>query len=277
MKPDSNTFEYSEIYQIEDVFYKIPGQSWPCLEPVAESFALGKRYLYPFCLIFVHNSSGQLKPWFKHTILSRDMVNNVSVQQDFRWTRISFDSIDDSFCYWVFFSQPYFYSWFEGPIESLMSNWYISGCYKYFCEAGRLHIEVLNITYTCFYPQQIIKVALVDNHWLHTGSLVCPDCQDVCSDQFDKEGQRCKPGILPPKNHVYYEEILTCGSNQMNYSALLFLIMSVISKIYLKDLLFLWEESRNTLIFNWSLRKTMNCKFMLQCCNKFILIIANKF
>jgi len=31
-----------------------------------------------------------------------------------------------------------------------------SGCYKYFCEAGRLHIEVLNNTYTCFYPQQVL-------------------------------------------------------------------------------------------------------------------------
>jgi hypothetical protein len=30
-----------------------------------------------------------------------------------------------------------------------------SGCYKYFCDAGRLHIEVLNNTYTCFYPQQV--------------------------------------------------------------------------------------------------------------------------
>ena len=33
-----------------------------------------------------------------------------------------------------------------------------SGCYKYFCEAGRLHIEVLNNTYTCFYPQQVYIV-----------------------------------------------------------------------------------------------------------------------
>jgi hypothetical protein len=32
------------------------------------------------------------------------------------------------------------------------------------------------------------------NGWLHTGSLVCPACQEVCGDQFAKIGQRCKPG-----------------------------------------------------------------------------------
>jgi hypothetical protein len=115
--------------------------------------------------------------------------------------------------------------------EKFQNSFYFSlGCYKYFCEAGRLHIEVLNITYTCFYPQQIINVALMDNNWLHTGSLVCPNCQDVCGVQFSKDGQRCKPGVLPPKNHVYYEEILTCGSTRSTISqtlaTLMFLILS---------------------------------------------------
>lgn len=50
------------------------------------------------------------------------------------------------------------------------------------------------------------------NNWLHTGSLVCPACQDVCGEQFAREGQRCKPGVLPPKNHLYYEESLPCSA-----------------------------------------------------------------
>ena len=55
-----------------------------------------------------------------------------------------------------------------------------SGCYKYVCASGRLHIQVLNHTFTCYYPNQEINISLMDNGWLHTGSLVCPDCQEVC-------------------------------------------------------------------------------------------------
>ena len=55
-----------------------------------------------------------------------------------------------------------------------------SGCYEYKCADGRLHIVVLNHTYTCFYPQQEIPISLLANDWMHTGSLVCPDCSSVC-------------------------------------------------------------------------------------------------
>ena len=48
------------------------------------------------------------------------------------------------------------------------------------CASGRLHIQVLNHTFTCYYPNQEINISLMDNGWLHTGSLVCPDCQEVC-------------------------------------------------------------------------------------------------
>ena len=33
-----------------------------------------------------------------------------------------------------------------------------SGCYNYVCEDNRLHIIVLNSTYTCFYGGQELKV-----------------------------------------------------------------------------------------------------------------------
>ena len=69
----------------------------------------------------------------------------------------------------------------------------------------------MNHTYTCFHPQQRIAVALSANGWLHTGSLVCPDCQDVCGPAFSARGQQCEVGVLPPKDHVYHEDVLTCG------------------------------------------------------------------
>lgn len=56
------------------------------------------------------------------------------------------------------------------------------------------------------------------NGWLHTGSLVCPACQEVCGDQLAKIGQRCKPGVLPPKNHVYYEESLPCSAPPTSFT-----------------------------------------------------------
>ncbi len=86
-----------------------------------------------------------------------------------------------------------------------------SGCYEYKCADGRLHILVLNHTYTCFYPQQEISISLMANGWLHKGSLVCPACADVCAEELAARGETCRTGILPPKNYVYYEDYLACN------------------------------------------------------------------
>jgi len=85
-----------------------------------------------------------------------------------------------------------------------------SGCYNYICEEQRLHMQVLNHTFTCFYPGQEIEVKLVDNDWLHTGSLICPACEDVCAEEFESQGTQCKGGIMPPVAHFYPEHQLTC-------------------------------------------------------------------
>ena len=47
-----------------------------------------------------------------------------------------------------------------------------SGCYRYICTSGRLHIMVLNHTFTCYYPNQEIEISLMDNKWLHTGNVI---------------------------------------------------------------------------------------------------------
>ena len=85
-----------------------------------------------------------------------------------------------------------------------------SGCYNYICEEQRLHMQVLNHTFTCFYPGQEIEVKLVDNDWLHTGSLICPACEDVCAEEFESQGTQCKGGIMPPVAHYYPEHQLAC-------------------------------------------------------------------
>ena len=92
-----------------------------------------------------------------------------------------------------------------------------SGCYKYHCEKGRLHIEVMNYSFTCFYPRQQIQVSLLAHSWLHTGSLVCPPCEEVCATEFKKKGEKCRPGVVPPKMYQYHYDSMTCRAPQGNF------------------------------------------------------------
>ncbi|PBC31857.1 Leishmanolysin peptidase [Apis cerana cerana] len=55
-----------------------------------------------------------------------------------------------------------------------------SGCYRYKCEVGRLHIIVANYTYTCYHAGQEIAIRIIQNDWLHKGALICPPCRDIC-------------------------------------------------------------------------------------------------
>ena len=110
-----------------------------------------------------------------------------------------------------------------------------SGCYKYHCRNGRLHIEVQNQTFTCFYPQQEITISLLANSWLHSGSLVslptssrtitgatsksfqvCPPCEEVCGLDFKRQGYKCKPGVVPPKNYIYHYDSITCAAHGLH-------------------------------------------------------------
>ena len=92
-----------------------------------------------------------------------------------------------------------------------------SGCYKYHCKNGRLHIEVMNYSFTCFYPRQQIQVSLLAHSWLHTGSLVCPPCEEVCGDEFLKKGEKCRKGVVPPKMYQYHYDSMTCGAPRGMY------------------------------------------------------------
>ena len=109
-----------------------------------------------------------------------------------------------------------------------------SGCYKYHCKKGRLHIEVLNHTFTCFYPQQEIPVSLIAHSWLHSGSLVCPPCEEVCQSEFRQNGQKCRLGIAPPRTYVYtYDSISTiCGCTKSDCNSILFVVSILLTLYY---------------------------------------------
>ena len=88
--------------------------------------------------------------------------------------------------------------------------------------------QVLNHTFTCFYPGQEIEVRLVESDWLHSGSLICPPCEELCAEQFALAGSQCKGGIMPPLAHYYPEHSLTCGAAGLAGPLALALVISFI-------------------------------------------------
>jgi len=77
---------------------------------------------------------------------------------------------------------------------TMIKQWtrYGSGCYNYECKGGLLNIIVRDVTFSCHHRNQKIPVELVmeseSGPWLHTGSVVCPACSDICSD-CSREGR----------------------------------------------------------------------------------------
>lgn len=72
---------------------------------------------------------------------------------------------------------------------TMIKQWsrYGSGCYNYKCSRGLLEIEVRGVTYACHLPNQKIPIQLVvdsveEGSWLHTGSVICPPCEEFCQD-----------------------------------------------------------------------------------------------
>ncbi|XP_023338328.1 leishmanolysin-like peptidase, partial [Eurytemora carolleeae] len=99
-----------------------------------------------------------------------------------------------------------------------------SGCYAYSCSEGRLNIKVMNKTFTCFKKNQELTVKLLSESWLHTGSLVCPACQDICNKET------CLPDIEPPRFYQYPRHELTCGA--FNLISSTFLIILALGAIF---------------------------------------------
>lgn len=96
-----------------------------------------------------------------------------------------------------------------------------SGCYKYKCESGRLHIVVGNYTYTCYHASQVLQIRIIKKGWLHKGGVVCPPCRELCKEEFAARGEYCKGGEEPLPPNLYRNDILTCSAVNLTSPAVL--------------------------------------------------------
>ncbi|KPM09199.1 leishmanolysin-like protein [Sarcoptes scabiei] len=90
-----------------------------------------------------------------------------------------------------------------------------SGCYQYQCsEDGFLDLLINNHTFRCLYENQEIKIQLSFNDWLHRGSIICPKCEQICSEckNLDQES------IQKLKNQIIYSrDYLKCSAMSIDY------------------------------------------------------------
>jgi leishmanolysin-like peptidase len=57
-----------------------------------------------------------------------------------------------------------------------------SGCYQYSCsELTGLTVTIHGRRYQCLSTGYRLQVTIATNDWLHSGSIVCPSCTDICS------------------------------------------------------------------------------------------------
>jgi len=92
-----------------------------------------------------------------------------------------------------------------------------SGCYNYTCRDGRIHLQVVNHSFPCYFKGQEIKIQLFASHWLHVGTIICPSCQQLCG-QYLEEDFKCKEDSHDwPKtvlDKTYHKDYLRCGSSE---------------------------------------------------------------
>ncbi|KAJ2942355.1 hypothetical protein O0L34_g15904 [Tuta absoluta] len=98
-----------------------------------------------------------------------------------------------------------------------------SGCYKYQCQQGRLHIIVGDYTYTCFHAGQVLQVRIMKQGWLHKGGVVCPPCSEMCGEEFKARQEYCKGAEEAPPPNLYPNDRLKCGATALSTSAILIL------------------------------------------------------
>ncbi|XP_026483099.2 leishmanolysin-like peptidase isoform X1 [Vanessa tameamea] len=96
-----------------------------------------------------------------------------------------------------------------------------SGCYKYKCESGRIHIIVGNYTYTCYFAGQVLQVRIIQKGWLHRGGVVCPPCREMCAQEFASRKEYCKGGEEAPPPNLYPNDVLACHASTIETTAIL--------------------------------------------------------
>lgn len=101
-----------------------------------------------------------------------------------------------------------------------------SGCYNYECKHGRLHILISNYTFECYYAGQELDIRILQNNWLHHGSIICPPCAEICGSTFSSIGETCKHSEEAPSSNFYPKDHLKCkASLHTNFSLILVVIV----------------------------------------------------
>ncbi|XP_075166976.1 leishmanolysin-like peptidase, invadolysin isoform X2 [Haematobia irritans] len=90
-----------------------------------------------------------------------------------------------------------------------------SGCYRYNCSDGRLHIYVGNYSYTCYFPGQKLSISISANNWLHRGALICPSCEEICGEYFGAQDEECRLREEAPPLNKYPRDYLQCGASDL--------------------------------------------------------------
>ncbi|XP_055902649.1 leishmanolysin-like peptidase isoform X2 [Eupeodes corollae] len=103
-----------------------------------------------------------------------------------------------------------------------------SGCYKYKCDNGRLHIVVANYSYECFFPGQQLSIRVFANGWLHKGAIICPPCHELCGEFFQRQGSQCRLREEAPPSNKYPRDNLACSASTFTspHTKIGFLVLS---------------------------------------------------
>ncbi|XP_046858994.1 leishmanolysin-like peptidase isoform X3 [Xenia sp. Carnegie-2017] len=108
--------------------------------------------------------------------------------------------------------------------SSSAKNWG-SGCYLYSCTIDGLVLNVGGKSFHCSYAEQVIDVKLLFNGMLHEGSIICPHCNDVCSNS-------CSLTNLIKFNSssviIQEKSLLVCSCNTLHYDIFIMLLLMVI-------------------------------------------------
>lgn len=103
--------------------------------------------------------------------------------------------------------------------HSLHKQHYGSGCYKYSCFKGKLHINILDRTYSCSKEDELIHISIYRKGGLHNGYIKCPACAELC--------EECSTDSSIPYQLQYTPDQLVCFSMQLEYNFILILVMII--------------------------------------------------
>ncbi|KAK7092948.1 leishmanolysin-like peptidase [Littorina saxatilis] len=101
-----------------------------------------------------------------------------------------------------------------------------SGCYKVSCdETTGLSVLVANRSYQCYYKGYIHQVNFLQSSgYLHSGSIVCPACTEICPDL----GYRC-PADQPPRPSHAQDLPIPCTASTPQQSLTLAVVLCLLS------------------------------------------------